>query len=84
MGLPRMERSCEDRGYRYAVGSVAILEARSACLRLLVVVGQLAHAIGETVWGWEAWSNSPVGLVLSILRESHLVLAVLETRQTST
>jgi hypothetical protein len=37
MGLPRMERSCEDRGYRYGVGSVAILEARSDCLRLLVV-----------------------------------------------
>jgi hypothetical protein len=37
MGFPRIERSCEDKGYRYGVGSVAILEARSDCLRLLVV-----------------------------------------------
>jgi len=52
MGLPRMERSCEERGDRYGVGSVAILEARSDCLRLLVVESQLV-ALAE-VWGVES------------------------------
>jgi hypothetical protein len=33
MGLPRIVRSRDERGYWYDVGRAAILEARSDCLR---------------------------------------------------
>lgn len=65
MGLPRMVRSWGDRGERYGCGSVAILDARSACLRWL--------------WGVSYRLSSgkaciPVASVLSILQDTHIAV----------
>jgi hypothetical protein len=66
MGLPRMVRSRDERGYWYDVGSAAILEARSDCLRWLETSQLSSFTVGS-----EARGRVPVLLVLSILCEAH-------------
>jgi hypothetical protein len=62
-----MVRSWDDSGYRYGVGRLAILEARSDCLRWLVRV-QLAL---ELQWGTYAsglWSRTSLAYAVCTLK----------------